>query len=85
MCETQPRERDALTSILLAGAVGWGAAAEDPQGEVETIYMWHALLTAAAVITVGVVLIAEELSKGEDVGAPDLSGIPTSPEVPDWP
>jgi len=77
------RQRDAFTSMIAAGAVAWGAAAEGEQGDVGTIYFWHALLVPLAVITVGVVLIAEELSKGEDAEAPDLSGMPTSPEFPD--
>ena len=77
-----PRQRDAFTSIIAAGAVAWGAAAEGTQGDEDAVYMWHLLLTPLAVIVVGTVLIVEELSKGDDAEAPDLSGIPTSPEVP---
>ena len=88
-----PRQRDAFISILTASTIAWGAAggralpARGKQGTSNgtpgVAYMWHALLTPLAVIAVGVVLIVEEASKGDDAQAPDLTGIPVSPEEPD--
>jgi hypothetical protein len=42
--------------------------------------MLHALLPAAAIIVVGAVLIGRELSREVEPEAPDLTGIPPTPE-----
>jgi len=72
--ELQPRERDALTSMVAAGSVAWGAAAgQAPEDDVRTIAMLHALAPAAAIITVGAFLIISELIEDdEEILIPDI-------------